>query len=84
MIQKAPNVTIQHVVHALPRQGNRERIQRLVRTASQPAPGGEAPKVCLIDLAEARDHGLVDHFVLSRRDPPGALPPIGLRDVDAP
>jgi hypothetical protein len=83
-VEEAPNVTIQHVVHALPREGHRERVQRLVWTASWPKPVGEAPKILLVDLGEDRDHGLLDNLIFQRRDPQGALSPIGLRDVNPP
>ena len=82
--EEAPNVTIQHVVHRLPRQGDRERVQRLVRTASRPEPLGETPKILLVNLGEDGDHRLLDNLVLQCRDPQGALPPLGLRDIHSP
>jgi hypothetical protein len=63
-VEEAPHVTIQPVVHALPGQGDRERVQRLVRPASRPEPRGEAPKVPLVDLGEDGHHGLLDKLVL--------------------
>jgi hypothetical protein len=72
------------LVHALPREHHRARIQGMRRTASRPEAGGEAPKVFLIARAEDRAPGLLDTLVLQRRDPPGALPPIGRRHVDSP
>jgi hypothetical protein len=84
VVEEAPNVAIQHIVHLLPRQGHRERVQRVVWTAPRSVPVGETPKILLVDLGEDGHHGLLDDLVFQGRDPQGALPPIGLRDVDYP
>ncbi len=84
MIQEAPNVTIQHVVHPLPRQRDPERIQGVMRAASRPEPVGEPPEILLVDLDEDRDHRLLDDLVFQRGDRSWTLPPLGRRDIDSP
>jgi hypothetical protein len=83
-VKEAPNVTIQHVVHALPRQGYRERVQGVMRTTPRSVPIGEPSKILLVDLGEDGHHGLLDDLVFQGGDPQRTLPPIGLRDVDSP
>ena len=53
-------------------------------TAPWPEPIGESQKVFLINLGEDGDHRLLDNLVLQCRDPQGALPPLGLRDIHSP
>jgi hypothetical protein len=83
-VEAATNVTIQLVVHRLPRQGDRERVERLVRTVSRSEPTGEPPKILLVHLGEDGDHGLLDERVFQGGEAQGALPPIGLRDRHSP
>ncbi len=83
-VEERTNVILQHIVHAPPRQGDRERIQGVVRTASRPEPRGEAPKILLVNLMEDGHHGLLDNLILQRGDPHWTSSPIGLRDVDSP
>lgn len=82
MVEQVRDFPLQRL--PLPRQGDRERVQGVVRTASRPEPVGEPPKVFLINLVEDRHHELLDNLVLQRRDAQGTLPPIGLRNVDSP
>jgi hypothetical protein len=44
----------------------------------------ESPKVLFINMIEDRDHGMLDDFVLQRRDSQWPLPPIGLRNIHSP
>jgi hypothetical protein len=83
-VEAAPQVTLQPVVHALPRQGHRERVQGVMRTAPRSVPLGDPSKILLIDLGEDGHHGLLDELVFQGGDPQRALPPIRLRDGDSP
>ena len=80
-IEKSPNVRIQNVVHVLPRDRYRERVQRLMLVTSRPKPIRKAQKVFLVNGIEDGGHGLLDDLVLQRRDPQRALPPVVLPDV---
>ena len=65
--RRSLDVRIEHPVHLLPLQSNRERIERLMRTATRTEPVGEALEVDLINLIEDRHHCLLDDFVFQRR-----------------
>ena len=69
MIEKAPNVRIQHPVHFLPRDPDTQRIQRLMLAASWSEPVRETPKVLLIDLLKNRGYSLLNDFVLQGSHP---------------
>jgi hypothetical protein len=84
VVEKSPNVQVQHPVHSLPRDSYRQRIQRLMLATPRPKPVGESQEVVLIDLVENRDHGVLDNLILQRRNPHWTLPPVGLRNVDSP
>ena len=62
----------------------RQRVQRLMRAATGPEPVRKAFEVDLIDLVEDRHHGLLNDFVLQRRDAQRTLPPVSLRNIDSP
>jgi hypothetical protein len=64
VIEKATNVCIEHPVHSLPLNAHRQRIQRLMRTATRTKPIGKAFEVDLINLIEDRHHSLLNDFVL--------------------
>ena len=84
VIEEATDVRIEHPIHLPPLQSDRERIERLMRTATRTEPVGEAFEVDLINLIEDRHHGLLDDFVFQCRDAQRTLPPIGLRYIDSP
>ena len=83
VIEEATDVRIEHPVHLLPLHSDHERIERLMRTAARTEPVGEALEVDLIYLVEDRHHGLLNDFVLQRRDAQRTLPPISLRYIDS-
>src|SRR6266852_2356106 len=60
-----------------------QRIQRLVRAAPWPEPIREAFEVHLVYFIENGHHGLLNDFVLQRRDAQRALSPVGLRYIDS-
>ena len=80
-IEKSPNVRIKNVVHLLPRERIRERVQRLMLAASRSKAIRKAQKVFLVNRVEDGDHGLLDDLILQRRDPQRTLPPVAFRDI---
>src|SRR5258708_6720397 len=70
-------------VHSLPLNAHRQRVQRLMRAASGAEPVRKALEVDLVYLIEDRHHGLLNNFVLQRRDAQRTLPPVGLRYKDS-
>ena len=83
VIEEATYVRIEHPVHPLPLDARCQRIQRLMRAATGPEPVGKALEVDLIDLVEDRHHGLLNDFVLQRRDAQPTLSPVSLRNKDS-
>src|SRR6516225_3887952 len=82
-IQEATDVGIKHPVHSLPLDAHRQRVQRLMRAATGTEPVREAFEVDLIYLVEDRHHGLLNDFVLQRRDAQRTLPSVSLRNKDS-
>src|SRR5215475_2952325 len=76
VIEKAPDVCVQYVIHLLLQERIRQRIQRIVLAAPRAKTIGEAQKVFLVDLVEDGDHGLLDNLVFQGRNPQRALSPI--------
>src|SRR5260370_21286009 len=83
VIEEATDVGIEHPVHPLPLNAHRQRVQRLVRAASGAEPVRKALEVDLVNLVEDRHHGLLNNFVLQRRDAQRTLPPVGPRYKDS-
>src|SRR4029077_1594254 len=83
VIEEATDVGIEHPVHPLSLDAHRQRVQRLVRAASRTEPIRKALEVDLIDLVEDRHYGLLNDFVLQRRDAQRTLPPVSLRYKDS-
>ena len=79
--EEVADIRIEHPVHPLPPDPDRERIQRVMRIAPRPKPVGEAQKVHLVDGVEHLDDGPLDNLVLQRGDAERPLPPVRLRDV---
>src|ERR1700693_2937824 len=63
IIEKSSNVGIKNVVHLLPQEHIRQRIQRLMLAAPRAKPIGKAEKVFLVNLVEDGNHCLLDKFV---------------------
>jgi len=82
--EEVAEVRVEHPVHLLLRDTDRQRIQRVVRAAPWPEPVGEAEKVLLVDGVEHLDDGPLDDLVLQRGDTERPLPPVSLRDVHPP
>ena len=83
VIEEAQNVRVEYPVHFLPLDAHSQCVKRLMRAAPRTEPVGEALEVDLINLVEDRHHGLLNNFVLQRRDAQRALPPVGLRYIDS-
>ncbi len=84
VVEKAPNVCVQHPAHSLPLDSHIQRIQRLMRAATGPEPIRKSFEVHLINLIEDGHHRLLNNLVLQRRDAQRTLPPVGLRYIDSP
>src|SRR5882724_4438369 len=83
MIEKAPNVAVQHPVHVLPRDRDVQRIQRLMLATPWPETIRETPKIPLVNRIEDHDHSLLNNLVLQRRDSQWSLPTIRFRNVNS-
>jgi hypothetical protein len=78
------DVRIEHPIHLLPLDPDRERIQRVMRAAPRPKPIGKAPEVRLVDGVEHLDDGSLEELVLQRGNAQRPLPPVRLRDIHPP
>ena len=83
MVEKAADIRVQHPVHLL-REPDRQRVQRIMLGTPRPEPVGEAPEVRLVDRVQHLRDGALENLVLQRRDAERPLPPVRLRDVNAP
>src|SRR6266480_1741313 len=79
-IQEPPNVGVQHIVHLLPHQSHRKRVQCLMLAAPWSESIGKSQKVLLIDLIEDGHHGLLDDLIFHGRDAQRALSPVKLSE----
>src|SRR5260370_7757007 len=76
VIEKSSNIGIQNVVHPLPQERVRQRIQCLMLAAPRAKPIRKAEKILFVDLVEDGYHGLLDKFVFDSRDREWTLPSI--------
>src|SRR5258708_16935434 len=81
MIEKAPNVTVQHPVQLLPRDRDVQRIQSLMLAAPWPETIRETPKILLVNLIEDGVHGLLNNLVLQRRNSQRPLSAVRFRNI---
>ncbi len=79
--EEIADVRVEHPVHLLPLDPDRERIQRIMRAAPRPEPVGETEEVHLVDRVQHLDDGPLDDLVLQRGDTERPKPPVRLRDV---
>ena len=79
--EEVPEIQVEHPVHLAILNRDRERIQRVMLSATGPKPVGEPQEVRLIDGVQHLNHGALDDLVLQRGDPERPKPPIGLGDV---
>src|SRR5512144_3447799 len=77
-------VQVEHPVHTLSPEPDRERIQRVMRGASRPEPVRETEEVLLVDRVEHLHQRPLQELVLQRGDPERPLPPVRLGYVRPP
>jgi hypothetical protein len=58
------DVRVEHAVHVPARDPDRERVQRIVRTAPWPKPVREPEEVALVDRVQHLDHRPLKDLVL--------------------
>src|SRR6185312_7849607 len=68
IVKEPTNVRIEHPVHSLPENTHIQRVERLMRAATGTEPIREALEIDLIYLVEDRHYGLLNEFVLQRRN----------------
>src|SRR6266545_668878 len=83
-VEKPTDVGIEHPVHLLRRDPDRQRIQGLMRAAPRSEPVREPEKVDLVDRVQDRDDRALDQLVLQHGNAERPQPPVGLRDVRSP
>jgi hypothetical protein len=79
--EEVAEIRVKHPVHLAVLNRDRQRIQRVMRSATGPEPVGEPQEVRLVDGVQHLNHGALDDLVLQRGDPERPQPPVGLRDV---
>src|SRR5438093_3155972 len=67
-IKETTDVQIEHPVHLLRQQADRERIRRIVRAAPRSEPKREVGKVGFVDGVQHLDRRALDNLVLQRGD----------------
>ena len=77
--EEVADVRVEHVVHLLARDPDRERVQRIMLRAPRPEPVRETEEVLLVDRVQHLDHRPLEDLVLQRGDPERPQPPVGLR-----
>src|ERR1700691_810206 len=83
VVEKSSNVGIKNVIHLLPQERIRQRIQCLMLAAPRAKTIRESEKVFLVNLVEDSDRGLLDDLIFQCRDSQWALPSIAFRYVDS-
>ena len=84
-VKEPTNVRIEHPVHLLRQQPDRQRVQRPVRTPLRPEAVRAPEKVCFVDRVQDLDDGTLDDLVLQRRNierPSEARPSSGCTRVE--
>src|SRR6266545_1673579 len=83
-VEESTDIGVEHPVHPLRRDPDRESIERPMRAAPRPEPVREPEKVDLIDRVQDPDDRALDQLVLQRGNAERPLPPVGLRDERSP
>src|SRR5262249_38265171 len=82
--KEVADIRVEHPVHPLAFDPDRESVQRIMRTAPRPKTVREAPEVHLVDGVENLDGRPLDDLVLQRGDTQRPQPPVRLRDIRPP
>ena len=77
--EEVAEVRVEHQVHLLAHDPDRERIQRIMLRAPRPKPVRETEKVLLVNRIQHLDHRPLQDLVLQRSDPERPKPPVRLR-----
>src|SRR5437867_4327516 len=80
-IEEPTDVGIEHPVHPLRQEPDRERVQSRMRAAPRSESVGKAEEVDLVDRVEHLDDGTLDDLILQRGNAERSHPPVRLRDV---
>src|SRR5664279_414630 len=81
--EEVADISVEHPVHLPFGYPNRERVQRIMRTALGPKPVRKTEKVLLVYRTQHLHHRALENLVLQHRDPERTLPPVRLRYVHA-
>src|ERR1017187_5021389 len=73
--EEVADVRVEHPVHPLALNADRERVQRMVRAAPWPEPVGEAQEIRLIDGVEHLHDGTLGDLVFQRGNAERPQPP---------
>ena len=84
IVKESTDVRIQHPAHSLPMESHTERIQRPMRASSRSEAVRKAFEVHLINFVEDSHYGLLNNFVLQRRNAQRTLSPVSLCYIDSP
>jgi hypothetical protein len=82
--EEVADVHVEHPVHLLRLDPDRQRIQCTMRAAPWPEPVREAEEVLLIDAVQHLDEGALGDLVLQASDTERPLPPVRLGDHHPP
>src|SRR5437867_539620 len=83
-VEEPTDIGIEHPVHPLRRDPDRESIERPMRAAPRPEPVREPEKVDLVDRIQDPDDRALHQLVLQRGNAERPQPPVGLRDEHSP
>src|SRR5205085_10422936 len=84
VVKEPTDVSIQHPVHLLSLDPNRQRIQRLMLASFRSRAIRKAPKIHLVNLIKNGDHGVLNDLVLQRRNAQRPFPAVGFRNIHSP
>jgi hypothetical protein len=82
MIQEGHDVGLENPLHITPVYDLVQGAHRVMGTASWPKAIGALQKILLVDGLQDFTHGVLDSFVLERRNPNRPRLALALRDVD--
>src|ERR1039457_901936 len=84
LIEKCPDIQVEHPAHLLACDSDVERVQRIVLAPPWPESIRKTQKVLFPDLVEDRPYRVLYDFVFQCRDSQWSLPSIVFQDPDSP